>query len=189
MLLISRALVSSSGCGRQSGHQGPPPAPTACHGRVGHHPTELGAGKAASRGCGNISGGAPSAAVQRRKQGPQGCPLQLHPSLPGPPILTVPGSPRPHLTFLAACLRNRVPDTSQTPTAQALGTEPRASVPGWACGCPGAGSTVVPPAAALALGEGVRTGIGGETHPASHLSCPLSSTGLKETEPTGKRGV
>ena len=129
MLLISRALVSSSGCGRQSGHQGPPPAPTACHGRVGHHPTELGAGKAASRGCGNISGGAPSAAVQRRKQGPQGCPLQLHPSLPGPPILTVPGSPRPHLTFLAACLRNRVPDTSQTPTAQALGTEPRASVP------------------------------------------------------------
>ena len=123
MLLISRALVSSSGCGWQSGCQGPPPAPTACHGRVGHHSTALGAGKAASRGCGNISGGAPSAAVQRRKQGPQGCPLQLHPSLPGPPTLTVPGSPRPHLTFPAACLRNRAPDTSQTPTAQALGTE------------------------------------------------------------------
>lgn len=44
-------------------------------------------------------------------------------------------------------------------------------------------------AAALALGEGVRTGMGGETHPVSHLSCPLSSTGLKETEPTGKQGV
>lgn len=152
MLLISRALVSSSGCGWQSGCQGPPPAPTACHGKVGHHSTALGAGKAASRGCGNISGGAPSAAVQRRKQGPQGCPLQLHPSLPGPPTLTVPGSPRPHLTFPAACLRNRAPDTSQTPTAQALGTEPRASVPGWACGYPGCRQySVVPPAAAPAL--------------------------------------
>lgn len=63
---------------------------------------------------------------------PSSCTQPAWPSHPDGPWL-----PQACLAFPAACLRNRAPETSQTPIAQALGTEPGASVPGWACGYPG----------------------------------------------------
>ena len=77
---------------------------------------------------------------------PSSCTQPAWPSHPDGPWL-----PQACLAFPAACLRNRAPETSQTPIAQALGTEPGASVPGWACGYPGCRQYGGSPAAALAL--------------------------------------
>lgn len=114
ILLISKALVSSSGCGQERDHQG----------REAIAPT----GGAASRGQGPRGySGHPSCRL-KEKAGPQGCPLQRDPSLSGPPTCTVPVSPKVLMTFPLG----RVLETPWAP--KTIGTGPGAFVPGFRVG-------------------------------------------------------